>query len=192
MFQIYQHCLSNTNFFSVQKHFAPAQMFLNEQEKYCKNIQFSQTGRICSAFNNFALKRHHSRDIFVCWNIRYLHIEAVGFFWMRWFHSSWLMVDSCIRKQCILMWQRMISLWTHMMLIWHQNYWCLLRNSISCTEQHEVDSVFVVRWSCCQIVRRKTRGWMVKRVLGWQPSEQTLDVPSDAFSLWTNYIMTSN
>ena len=33
MFQIYQHCLSNTNFFSVQKHFAPAQMFLNEQGK---------------------------------------------------------------------------------------------------------------------------------------------------------------
>ena len=81
------------DFFSVQKHFAPAQMFLNEQEKYCKNIQFSQTGRICSAFNNFALKRHHSRDIFVCWNIRYLHIEAVGFFeWDDSIPAGWWLI----------------------------------------------------------------------------------------------------
>ena len=81
MFQIYQHCLSNARFFQCSKTFYT-----------CSNV-FKRAGKILqkhSIFTNWqnllciprlrleastrelstTLKRHHSRDIFICWNIR--------------------------------------------------------------------------------------------------------------------------
>ena len=69
MFQIYQHCLSNTNFFQCSKTFcACSNVFKRAGENIAKTFNFHElTGRICSAFRLEASTRELSTTL--CWNV---------------------------------------------------------------------------------------------------------------------------
>ena len=69
MFQIYQHCLSNTKFFQCSKTFcACSNVFKRAGENIAKTFNFHElTGRICSAFRLEASTRELSTTL--CWNV---------------------------------------------------------------------------------------------------------------------------